>query len=320
MAIGQPTSKAAATRTGVQPVRMRVRKPLSDNVYGYLFLAPWLIGLLVFMVGPTLVSLYLSFTNFNLLQPPDWVGTQNYATLFTHDSRYMQALRVTFTYVFTAAPLNLIFALLLALLLSSKIRGVGIYRAVYYVPSLLGGSVAIAILWRQIFGLGGIFGQILEFFGIHGSSWVSSPKQALWTLAILHVWQFGSPMIIFLAGLKQIPAELYEAAAIDGAGRIRQFWLITLPMLTPVIFFNLVLQVINSFQAFTPAFIVSGGKGGPLDSTLFYTLYVYIQGFANFRMGYASAMGWILLVIIGVVTGLAFLSSRYWVHYEDGPR
>ena len=255
-----------------------------------------------------------------MLDSPSWIGAQNYTRMLFQDGRYHNALRVTFTYVAWAVPLNLIFALALAMLLNKKIRGLGFYRAVYYVPSLLGGSVAIAILWRQVFGLDGLVSQALAAFGIVGASWVSSPSQALWTLIILHVWQFGSPMIIFLAGLKQIPNELYEAAAVDGAGSWRQFWLITLPMLTPVIFFNLVLQIINSFQAFTPAFIVSGGTGGPLDSTLFYTLYLYFQGFANFRMGYAAAMAWVLLLIIGVVTAIAFLSSRYWVHYEDGGR
>lgn len=296
------------------------RRQLSDNSWGYLFLVPWILGMVLFLAGPTLVSLYLSFTNFNMLQPARWVGLQNYIRLFTQDSRYMTAMQVTFTYVAFAVPLNLAFALALAMLLNTKIKGLGLYRAVYYVPSLLGGSVAIAILWRQVFGFNGIVSQLLAFFGIEGQSWVSSPRQALWTLIILHVWQFGSPMIIFLAGLKQIPNELYEAAAVDGAGAWRRFWMITVPMLTPVIFFNLILQIINSFQAFTPAFIVSGGTGGPLDSTLFYTLYLYLQGFGNFRMGYASAMGWVLLVIIGVFTALAFLSSRYWVHYEDSER
>ncbi|MDL2400359.1 carbohydrate ABC transporter permease [Rhizobium mayense] len=273
--------------------------------------------MLLFLAGPTLVSLYLSFTNFNLLNPPKWIGMMNYVRLFTMDSRYLTSLRVTFTYVAFAVPLNLAFALALAMLLNAKIKGLGLYRAVYYVPSLLGGSVAIAILWRQVFGPNGIVAQILAVFGIQGASWVSSPNSALWTLIILHVWQFGSPMIIFLAGLKQIPKELYEAAVVDGAGRWQQFRMITVPMLTPVIFFNLILQIINSFQAFTPAFIVSGGTGGPLDSTLFYTLYLYLQGFGNFRMGYASAMGWVLLIIIGAFTALAFLSSKYWVHYED---
>ncbi len=298
----------------------RFRRPLGENTAGYLFLLPWFIGLTVFLAGPTLVSLGLSFTDYNLLDVPNWVGVRNYERLFTQDRRYHNALMVTLTYVMFAAPLNLAFALALAMALNARIKGLGAYRAVYYIPSLLGGSVAVSILWRQIFGLGGIVSQILGFFGFEGSSWVSSPSQALWTLIILHVWQFGSPMVIFLAGLKQVPAELYEAASIDGAGPWRQFRVITVPMLTPVIFFNLVLQIINSFQAFTPAFIVSGGTGGPLDSTLFYTLYLYLQGFGNFRMGYAAAMGWILLVIIGAVTALAFFSSRYWVHYEDAGR
>jgi len=293
---------------------------ISDNVYGYIFLTPWLGGLAFFVAGPTLISLYLSFTDFNLVDKPNWIATQNYVRLFTQDSRYIQALKVTFTYVIFAVPLNLIFALALALALNRRITGIGLYRAIYYVPSLLGGSVAVAILWRQVFGLDGVVSSLLAQFGVEGSSWVSSPSQALWTLVILHVWQFGSPMVIFLAGLKQIPSELYEAAAIDGAGNWKQFRHITFPMLTPVIFFNLILQIINSFQAFTPAFIISGGTGGPIDSTLFYTLYIYYQGFANFRMGYAAAMAWILLLIIGAVTALAFLTSRFWIHYEDGPR
>lgn len=319
-----PPQSSAVTLDG--PARpairaQRGRKPrLGENAWGYLFLLPWILGMVFFLAGPTLVSLYLSFTNFNLLEPPEWIAAQNYVRLFTQDGRYLNALRVTFTYVLLAVPLNLAFALALAMLLNSKIKGLGIYRATYYIPSLLGGSVAIAILWRQIFGFDGIVGQVLGLFGIQGSSWISSPSQALWTLIILHVWQFGSPMIIFLAGLKQIPVELYEAAAVDGAGPWRKFWMITVPMLTPVIFFNLILQIINSFQAFTPAYIVSGGSGGPVDSTLFYTLYLYLQGFANFRMGYASAMAWVLLVIIGGLTALAFLSSRYWVHYEDSAR
>jgi multiple sugar transport system permease protein len=296
------------------------RRPVGENAAGYLFLLPWLIGVTVFLAGPTLVSLVLSFTDYNLLDTPNWVGARNYARLFTQDRRYHSALMVTLTYVVFAVPLNLAFALALAMALNARIKGLGLYRAVYYIPSLLGGSVAVSILWRQIFGLGGIVSQILSAFGVEGSSWVSSPSQALWTLIILHIWQFGSPMVIFLAGLKQVPGELYEAASIDGAGRWRQFWVITVPILTPVIFFNLVLQIINSFQAFTPAFIVSGGTGGPLDSTLFYTLYLYVQGFGNFRMGYAAAMGWVLLVIIGTVTALAFISSRYWVHYEDAER
>lgn len=299
------------------PHELRIRKSLSENVAGYIFLVPWLLGILFFVGGPALVSLYMSFTDFNLLSAPEWIGLQNYIQMFTLDPQYIASLGVTFTYVLFAVPLSLAAALGLATVLNREIKGIGMYRAIYYVPSLLGGSVAIAILWRQIFGSSGLVSKAYEFFGLPPTSWISTPSHALWTLIILHVWQFGSPMIIFLAGLKQIPRELYEAAAVDGAPRWRQFVSITLPLLTPVIFFNLVLQMIYAFQAFTPAFVVSSGTGGPASSTLFYTLYLYQQGFGNFRMGYASAMGWILLVIIGTFAAIAFSTSRYWVYYGN---
>ena len=196
-------------------------------------------------------------------------------------------------------------------------RGLALYRSVFYLPSLLGGSVAIAILWRQIFGTTGLVNQFLALFGVQGQGWVSHPDYALGTLITLEVWTFGAPMIIFLAGLRQIPEMYYEAASIDGASKWRQFWSITIPMLTPIIFFNLVLQVIGTFQSFTQAFVVSGGTGGPADSTMFYTLYLYQQGFANLNMGYASAMAWLLLVIIAVLTALNFFLSKYWVFYND---
>lgn len=283
----------------------------------YLFLSPWLIGLFCLTLGPTLVSLYLSFTSFDLLQPPRWIGLENYVRMVFDDPRLRNALRVTFTYVALSVPLKLAFALALALVLDQGLRGLALYRALLYLPSLLGGSVAIAVLWRQIFGYDGLINEGLALFGVDGPSWISNPSYSIYTLVILRVWQFGSPMIIFLAGLRQIPTELYEAAAIDGAGPLRRFVSVTLPLLAPVIFFNLVLQTIDAFKAFTPAFIISGGTGGPIDSTLFYTLYLYQEAFAYFRMGYASAMAWLLLVIIAICTALAFLSSRWWVHYGD---
>ncbi len=202
-------------------------------------------------------------------------------------------------------------------MLDKGIRGLTLYRAIFYLPSLLGGSVAIALLWRQVFGLDGLANSVLAVFGIEGKSWIASPDTALGTLIILLAWQFGSPMVIFLAGLRQIPTELYEAASVDGASKLRQFLSITLPMLSPIIFFNLVLQMIGAFQAFTPAFIISGGKGGPNDATLFYTLYLYQEGFQNFDMGYAAALAWVLLVVIGGVTAINFITSRYWVFYND---
>ena len=288
-----------------------------ENLAGYLFLLPWFAGLILLTAGPMISSLYLSFTNFDLLSAPVWVGLQNYLAMF-QDLRWLNAVKVTLIYVFLSVPLKMVFALALAMLLNRGLRGLAIYRAVYYVPSLLGGSVAIAILWRQIFDTRGLVNQVLGWVGIKSAtSWISSPNYALGTLIILAVWQFGSPMIIFLAGLKQIPMEYYEAATTDGAGKLNRFWHITLPLLTPIVFFNMILQMVGAFQAFTPAFIVSGGTGGPVDSTLFYTLYIYQEGFGNLHMGYASAMAWILLIAIALFTTIAFLSSRYWVFYQD---
>jgi multiple sugar transport system permease protein len=215
-------------------------------------------------------------------------------------------------------PLKLIFALLVALMLNKGIAGLPLYRAVFYLPSLLGASVAIAVLWRQLFAGNGLVNQIVFMaFGIQGPSWISDPDYTLYTLVILSIWQFGSPMIIFLAGLRQVPQDIYEAAQIDGASKMRQFFRITLPMLTPVVFFNAVVQTIEAFKAFTPAFIISEGTGGPIDSTLFYTLYLYQEAFGYFRMGYAAALAWVLVVIIACFTAFSFLSSRYWVHYDD---
>jgi multiple sugar transport system permease protein len=288
------------------------------NGAGYMFLLPWLIGFVVLTAGPALISLYLSFTSFDLLRPPTWIGADNYERIFTADAKFMASMRVTLFFVIFSVPLKLAFALAVAVALNRGIQGLPLYRAIFYLPSLIGTSVAIAVLWRQLFARDGLVNTLLwELFGIQGPSWVSHPDYSLWTLIILSIWQFGSPMIIFLAGLRQIPVDMYEAASLDGASKWRQFWKITLPLLTPVIFFNAVVQTIEAFKAFTPAFIISGGTGGPVNSTLFYTLYLYQEAFGFFRMGYASALAWILVVIIGAFTALSFLSSRYWVHYDD---
>ena len=318
-AIGHPIEERR--RAAAPPaLAARIRRSLRRNAAGYLFLAPWLVGFFGLTLGPTLASLYLSFTDYDLLTPPRWSGLDNYEYAFLYDNRLRNALSVTFTYVLWSVPLKLMVALALAMALDRSVRGASFYRAVFYLPSLLGASVAIAVLWRQIFGPDGLVNQLLALIGLAGPSWVTHPDYALWTLIVLAIWQFGSPMIIFLAGLRQIPQDLYEAASMDGAGPVRQFFRITLPLLAPVIFFNLVLQTIEGFKAFTQAFIVSGGTGGPIDATLFYTLYLYEEAFANFRMGYASALAWLLLVIIGVFTAVAFLTSRYWVYYEDEGR
>ena len=261
--------------------------------YPLLFLAPWIIGVLVFSIYPIFSSFYLSLTNFTFFGKPDFIGGVNYLRLLS-DPRFIKACKVTTTYVILGVPLQLCFALALAMMLNKGIPGLQYFRAIYYLPALLGGSVAIGILWRQVFGMAGLLNSILGLLGFPESvtniSWITNPKYSVYTLIILRVWQFGSPMIIFLAGLKQIPAALYESASIDGAGKIRQFINITLPMLSPIILFNLIMQIISAFQAFTPAYIIGGSSGGSLDSLLFYTLYLYTMGFSFFKMGIASAM------------------------------
>jgi multiple sugar transport system permease protein len=297
--------------------RRQAKEAGRDNKVGYLFLLPWLVGLVVITIGPMLASLYLSFTNYSLIQAPEWTGLANYARML-HDARLHNSIKVTFTYVIVSVPLQLALALGIAVLLDKGMRGLSFYRSIFYLPSMLGASVAISLVWRQIFGAEGLVNQLLQAVGINSTTgWISDPSYALWTIILLHVWTFGSPMVIFLAGLRQIPGMYYEAAAVDGANRWVRFTKITLPLLSPIIFFNLVLQIINAFQTFTQAFVVSNGTGGPSDSTLFYTLYLYQRGFGQFQMGYASAMAWLLVVIIGAFTAINFFASKYWVFYGD---
>ncbi len=315
-----------------------VVKIFRRNVVAYLFLAPWLVGFLVLTLYPMIYSLGLSFTDYDFTKPDEtqWIGFGNYQKMFGSvfglseitastgevmrvDPYYMKSLSVTLTYVFVSVPLKLIFALAIAMLLNQKLRGVPFYRSVYYIPTLLGGSVAIAVLWRKLFEKDGLINGFLGALGFTDlPGWITNPNTALWTLILLTVWQFGSSMIIFLAGLKQIPQEYYEAASVDGASKLRQFFSITIPLLSPVILFNLVIQIIGAFQAFTQAYIIGGGKGGVLNSTLFYTLHLYIQGWTYHEMGYASAMAWVLLLIIGSITAIVFVSSKRWVSYGVG--
>jgi multiple sugar transport system permease protein len=251
-----------------------------------------------------------------MIRPPVWIGLENYRNMIA-DSRLIKSLQVTFTYVFLTVPFQLAFALILASVLKKQNPGVRIYRAIYYLPSLFGGSVAVALLWRQIFNKEGIINHILlALFGYVGKNWIGTPSTVLYTLIALAVWQFGSSMVIFLGGLKQISPDYYEAARIDGAGSIQCFFRITMPLLTPMVFFNVVMTIIGAFQAFTSAYIVSAGSGGPVDSTMFYTLYLYLKAFRQFAMGYASAMAWFLLVIIAVITRLMFMAADKWVYYD----
>lgn len=299
------------------PPRRRLTRRQREALAGYLFLAPWFLGLIGITLGPMIASLWLSFTRYNLLSAPQWTGFSNYSAL-VHDPLFLTAVKVTLLYVGVSVPSQLAFALLLALVLNRGMRALGLVRAIYYVPSLLGSSVAIAIVWRTLFGYDGTIDRIVEFFGWHNPpAWIDDPHTAIYTLVVLAIWQFGAPMIIFLAGLRNIPKELYEAASVDGARRFAQFRKVTLPLLSPLILFNLVLQVIASFQAFTPAYVISGGSGGPANSTLFYTLYLYQQAFGQLNMGYGAAMAWLLLVAIALVTAAIFASSRRWVFYMD---
>lgn len=282
----------------------------------YLFLLPWILGLLLFTVIPMAMSLYFSFTQYDAVTAPRFIGLDNYVQM-ANDRRVHKSLQVTFTYVGLSIPFQLAFALFLATILKKNRRGVRVYRAIYYLPSLFGGSVAVALLWRQLFNREGVINRVLAIFGYEGKNWIASPETALYTLVLLSIWQFGSSMVVFLGGLKQISPDYYEAAEIDGAGKVQCFFKITLPLLTPMVFFNLVMTIINAFQAFTPSYIISQGTGSPMDSTLFYTLYLYIKGFKQFAMGYASAMAWVLLVIIGIVTLIMFGIANKWVYYDD---
>lgn len=286
------------------------------NAPGYTFLLPWFVGFFLLAVGPIVTSLYLSFTEYDVVNAPQWVGLENYEFMLD-DRRFWKALQVTFSFVIISVPAKLIFALAVAMILDKGVRGIGWYRALFYLPSILGGSIAVAILWRQLFNNDGLVNTVLGVVGVDGPNWLSDPRYSLTSLIVLAVWQFGSPMLIFLAGLRAIPQELYEAAEIDAAGKVKKFFAITVPMLAPVIFFNLVLQMIEAFKSFSGAFIISGGKGAPLDSLLFFTVYLYNEAFSFFRMGYASALAWVLLLIIAGFTAVAFWTSKYWVHYEN---
>ncbi|MCB2305383.1 sugar ABC transporter permease [Clostridium estertheticum] len=288
----------------------------NNNVTGYILIAPWLIGFLIMYAIPMVISLYFSFTKYNLLSTPKFIGIDNFKRMFFNDPSFWKSLGVTFYYVFMLVPLRLIFAFIVAMLLNSKRKFLGLYRAVYYVPSIVGGSVAVSIVWKQIFGNDGVAMSLLSIIGIHQKiSFIGNPSTAIWTIISLGVWQFGSAMLIFLAALKQLPKSIYESASIDGAGFFRQVFKITIPMLTPVIFFNLILQIINAFKAFTESYIIT--QGGPMDSTLFYVLNLYRKSFTYFDMGYSSAMAWVLVAIIGIFTAVLFKSQTAWVHYES---
>jgi multiple sugar transport system permease protein len=309
-----PREELVRAGARVRPAATGRARHRAQNVAGYLFISPWLVGFFALTLLPMAASLYFAFTDYDILTPPRWTGLQNFRRMFFGDPRYLQAVAVTAFYVAVAVPLRLAGALGVAMLLNTHRRGVSVYRAAYYAPSVVAGSVAVAVMWRQVFGTTGVLNAALAIAGIPPVRWLGDPDVAIWTLITLAVWQFGSPMLIFLAGLRQIPVELGEAAAIDGASVWARFFRITLPLLSPVTFFNLVMQTITGFMVFTQAFIVTGG--GPMDTTLFYALYLYRRAFESFEMGYASAMAWVLLLVVAGFTALLFKTSARWVFYE----
>ena len=287
----------------------------AETKAGLAFTSPFIIGFLLFMIVPMMISLYYSLCDYNILSAPVFVGLKNYIKMFS-DEVFFKTIGVTFFYALISVPLRLAFALLVAMLMFNSSRLTAFYRAAYYLPSIIGGSVAVSILWKRMFAIDGVINKVLAVFGMKDPvSWLGDKNTAIWTLILLAVWQFGSSMLIFLSSLKQIPPSLYEAASIDGAGKFRQFFKITLPLLTPTIFFNLVMQMINGFLAFTQCYIITQGK--PMNSTLFYTVYMYQQSFEYYNTGYGAALALVMLLIVGLITAVLFATKRFWV-YEEG--
>jgi multiple sugar transport system permease protein len=320
---GEPSSRRGLLRRGrpehrsTPGQRARLRK---ETLAGYGFLLPWLIGFFGLTIIPMVWSLYLSFTSYNIFSPPRWIGLDNYIRMFTDDPAFIQSAQITLVYVLIGTPIMLIAALLVAMLLNYRDKGAGFFRSSFYAPSLIGGSVSVAIVWKAMFTTDGPVDTSLSFFGIDLGGWVGNPELVLPMMILLAVWMFGATMVIFLAGLKQIPKELYEAAEMDGAGPIHRFRAVTVPLLSPVIFFNLLLGLIGAFQVFASAYIISNGSGGPAGMTNFITLYLYKRGFSDGQMGYASAIAWVLLIVVAIIAFILFRTQKSWVHYSGDNR
>lgn len=291
------------------------RKEWKNMLVGYIFIFPVIIGLVFFTAVPFFYSLYLAFTDYNGLKAPSWVGLQNFKTMFLEDDKFWLSFKITFKFAVIQVPLKIIFALLVAMLLARKAKGIGGYRVAFYIPSVLGGSVAIAMTWKILWGSNGPINGLMNTLGFESINFLKDTRMALYVLILLGVWQFGASMLIFLAGIKDIPEMYYEAALMDGANSLQRFFKITLPLLTPCIFFNLVNGIIGSLQAFNSAYLIT--DGGPLNSTLYYGLNLYRQAFKYSKFGYASAMAWFMLLIIAVLTALVFRSSSGWVFYQS---
>lgn len=282
---------------------------------GLLYISPWLFGMIFLTIYPFLNALYISFTDYNLVRTPNFIGFDNYIALF-HDEVFIASIKATLKYTVFTVPLQLAFALFVAFILNFKLKGINFFRTAYYIPSLIGGNVAISVLWRFLFQEDGFINRLIGVFGAEPVGWFSTTAGAMAVIVLLKVWQFGSSMLIFLAALKDVPSDLYEAASIDGAGKPYIFFRITVPLITPTIFFNLVMQLVNAFQEFNGPYLVTGK--GPLNSTYLSSMFIYENAFTYFDMGYASAASWILFCIIVAVTLILFATQDKWVFYSDG--
>lgn len=296
---------------------MRKMNPMKrqETLWGYFFIMPFIIGLVVFTIIPFFSSLYLAFTEYNILTPPKWIGLQNFKRMFFEDKYFWTSFWVTFKFALIQVPIKLLVSLGVALILSKNSKAIPIYRAAFYIPSLMGGSVAVALTWKQLFTINGAVNKITAVFGMAPVKWLANPNTALGVLIGLGVWQFGSSMLIFLAALKNVPQSYHEAAIVDGAGPVRRFFKIVLPMITPIFFFNLINQTIGAFQAFNSSYLITQGK--PLNTTLYYGVHLYNRAFTYYEMGYGSAMAWFMLLVIGIFTAMIFRSSSAWVYYES---
>lgn len=306
--------------TAVSQASSPIRRPrlsrtaLFENIAGYLFISPWIIGFLAFEFGPLIAAGYLGLTRYDILTPPNFVGLANYDKMFTRDPLFWKSLWVTAVYSLSTVFLGVIFGVALAVLLNQKVRGMSLYRTIYYLPAVVSG-VAVAYMWIWVFTPeAGIVNYALSLIGITGPNWLFSTTWTLPAFVAMSLWAVGGGMVLYLAGLQGVPTQLYEAASLDGAGRWASFWNVTLPMISPVIFFNFIIGIIGSFQVFTNSFVIT--NGGPANSTLFFVLYLYRHAFENFRMGYAAALGMILFIVIMTLTVISFRLSNRLVYYE----
>lgn len=281
---------------------------------GLAYLSPYIIGLILFTAFPFVSSFLMSFTDYDLMTSPNFVGLENYQYMLFEDDTFWKSMSVTFMYVFLTIPVKLAFALFIAFILNFKLRGIGFFRTAYYIPSILGSSIAIAVLWRALFAIDGVLNGMLDIFGVDPINWLGEPSFALFSITLLRAWQFGSAMVIFLAALQNVPQSQYEAAMIDGASKWQMFMKVTVPLITPVIFFNFIMQTTQAFQEFTAPYVVTGG--GPMKSTYLISLYIYETAFKFFDMGYGSTLAWSLFIIVAIFTAITFRSSKYWVFYS----